>query len=88
MEVKIKIHLSILLAKYMNQNRKIFEFWMKHVFFWPNFTHKIKVLHSIGGKFLNALGISISHPCKIDGFLFQEWTITICGRSGLFSQPM
>ncbi len=60
---------------YMNQNRKIFEFWMKHVFVWPNFTHKIKVLHSMGGKFLNALGISISHPCKIDGFLFQEWTI-------------
>jgi len=68
MEIKIKSHFFILLAKNMNQNRKIFEFWMKHFCFWPNFTHKIKVLHSIGRKFLNALGISISHPCKIDGF--------------------
>jgi hypothetical protein len=59
----------------MNQNRKIFEFWMKHVFVWPNFTHKIKVLHSMGGKFLNALGISIPCTCKRGRFLFQEWRV-------------
>jgi hypothetical protein len=68
MEVKIKSHFFILLAKDMNQNRKIFEFWMKYVFFLAKFHTQNKALHSIGRKFLNALGTSISHPCKIDGF--------------------
>jgi hypothetical protein len=41
-EINIISHIFIILVEYMNQNRKIFELWMKYVFVWPNLTHIIK----------------------------------------------
>ncbi len=57
----------------MNQNKKIFDLWMKYVFVWPNLTQKIKIYTFKSRKFLNALGISIPRTCKKGRFLFQEW---------------
>jgi hypothetical protein len=48
-EINIISHISIILVEYMNQNRKIFELWMKYVSVWPNLTHKIKI-HTFKSK--------------------------------------
>ncbi len=42
-KVKIRSRISIIWGEYMNENKKIFELWMKHVSIWPNLAHKIKL---------------------------------------------
>jgi hypothetical protein len=42
-KVKIKSCISLIWDEYMNENKKIFELWMKRVSIWPKLTHKTKV---------------------------------------------